>query len=89
MNTKKLSTKNQTLKKARLEVLLREAQKDMLVKTAIISDSSLQKNIKENQLLKLSKEDKMFFAQSIINPPEPSHKLKSSAERYLKIRNNV
>ena len=39
--------------------------------------------IRENDVLELSYRDQMAFAEALLNPPEPTDKLKTAAARYL------
>ncbi len=38
--------------------------------------------IQENEMMILSKQDQEIFVEALLNPPEPSAKLKAAAQRY-------
>ncbi|MBZ8181416.1 type II toxin-antitoxin system TacA family antitoxin [Oscillatoria salina] len=38
----------------------------------------------QKELINLSRRDQEFFAEALLNPPVPSEKLRSSAQRYKK-----
>ena len=39
--------------------------------------------IRESEVLQLSERDQIAFAQALLNPPEPSERMKAAARRYL------
>jgi uncharacterized protein (DUF1778 family) len=81
-------------KKARLEARISQQQKELIKSAAEISGCSLtdfvvntvihaaQQTIREQQMLQLSRKDRLFFVETILNPPSPTEKLKTSAQKY-------
>lgn len=39
--------------------------------------------IRESEVLQLSERDQIAFAQALLNPPEPTERMKAAARRYL------
>lgn len=39
--------------------------------------------IRESEVLQLSERDQIAFAEALLNPPEPSERMKAAARRYL------
>ena len=88
-----IKTKNQG-KKARLEARITPEQKELVIEAARITGRSLtdfvvntvveaaKQTIREQQILQLSKKDRLFFVETILNPPKPTKKLKDSAQKY-------
>ena len=81
-------------KKARLEARISPEQKELVIEAARITGRSLtdfvvntvveaaKRTIQEQQTLQLSEKDRLFFVQTILNPPQPHKKLKASAQKY-------
>lgn len=44
--------------------------------------------MQENEIIILSKQDQEVFIEAMLNPPEPSTKLKTAAQRYKKYLRN-
>ncbi|MBD2295870.1 DUF1778 domain-containing protein [Anabaena sphaerica FACHB-251] len=40
--------------------------------------------IQENEIMILSRKDQEVFVEALLNPPEPSEKLRAAAQRYKK-----
>ncbi|MFM5941621.1 MAG: DUF1778 domain-containing protein [Dolichospermum sp.] len=40
--------------------------------------------IQENEIMILSRKDQEIFVEALVNPPEPSEKLRLAAQRYKK-----
>ncbi|MFM6248160.1 MAG: DUF1778 domain-containing protein [Dolichospermum sp.] len=40
--------------------------------------------IQENEIMILSRKDQEIFVKALVNPPEPSEKLRLAAQRYKK-----
>lgn len=55
---------------------------DFVVQNA---DEAAVRTIQEHETWVLSERDREFFFNAILNPPEPSERLKASAKRYLEI----
>lgn len=87
------------VKKARLEARITQEQKDLVIKAASIQGRSLTdfivstvtetaKNIVEkNTIMELSKKDSELFVSKILEPPQPSAKLKQAAQEYQRLIN--
>lgn len=48
---------------------------------AAVQDAAV-KTIQTYQTMKLNEQDSIMFAEALLNPPEPSTKLRKAAERY-------
>lgn len=87
------TTKND-IKKARLEARISTQQKEIIIEAARITGRSLtdfivstvveaaQETIRQQQIFQLSEKDRLFFVETILNPPLPTEKLKTSAQKY-------
>ncbi|WP_298916710.1 DUF1778 domain-containing protein [uncultured Nostoc sp.] len=86
---------NLTRSKAeRLEVRITKEQKEIFQRAAEIQGRTLtdfvissvmnvaKQIIQENEMMILSREDQEVFVEALLNPPEPSAKLKTAAQRY-------
>ena len=82
-------------KSDRLEARIPGDLKAVLVRAAALQGQTLtdfvvasaaesaRRIIREFEVLEISERDQIAFAQSLLNPPEPSEKLKAAARRYM------
>lgn len=83
-------------KTQRLEARITQEQKELFQRAAEIQGRTLtdfvisslinaaNQVIQENEIMILSKRDQEVFVEALLNPPEPSAKLKAAAQRYMK-----
>jgi len=94
LNSEPNKPEPQTLKKARLEARITQEQKQLLQEAARITGVSLtnfvihtlveaaKRTIEQQETMELSKRDRLFFIETLLNPPSPSTKLIDSAQKY-------
>jgi uncharacterized protein (DUF1778 family) len=87
-------TKAETTRSERLEARISKEHKELLQRAADIQGRSLtdfvitsvldaaKKAIQEHEIMILSAQDREVFANALLNPPEPSAKLRAAAQRY-------
>ena len=85
-------------KRSRLEARISAEQKELLKRAADLQGCSLtefvvrsaqaaaRKAIREHQVMSLTARDTEAFVKALLKPPVPSKKLKRSAERYNRVR---
>ena len=86
---------NLTRSKAeRLEACITKEQKEIFQRAAEIQGQTLtdfvissvmnaaKQIIQENEMMILSRQDQEVFVEALLNPPEPSAKLKTAVQRY-------
>jgi uncharacterized protein (DUF1778 family) len=78
----------------RLEARINKEQKELFQKAADIQGRSLtdfvissvaeaaKRTVQEHEIMTLSAQDQAVFVQALLNPPEPSQKLRAAAQRY-------
>jgi uncharacterized protein (DUF1778 family) len=59
---------------------------DFIVQNA---DEAAIRTIEQQESWTLNEQDRDFFIQSLLTPPEPSERLKASAKRYLEHSRNL
>lgn len=52
------------------------------------AEEKARKTLKDYETMELSKEDSKVFAEALLNPTEPSEKLKEAARRYKENTNS-
>lgn len=87
----------QRCKDERLEARITKEQKELFQRAADIQGRTLtdfiissvlnaaKQVIQENEIMVLSRQDQEVFVEALLNPPLPSEKLQSAAQRYKKI----
>lgn len=91
-----MSTSNAaTARTDRLEARIPGDLKAIMVRAAALQGQTLtdfvvasasetaRRVIRESEVLQLSERDQIAFAQALLNPPEPSERMKAAARRYL------
>lgn len=78
----------------RLEVRVTKEQKELFQRAADLQGRSLtdfvissvaeaaKQAIQEHEIMILSARDRAVFVEALLNPPEPSNKLRAAAKRY-------
>ncbi|WGV28870.1 DUF1778 domain-containing protein [Halotia branconii CENA392] len=86
--------KSKQSKAERLEARISKEQKELFQRAAKIQGRTLtdfvissllnaaNQVIQENEMMILSRKDQEVFVEALLNPPEPSAKLKAAAQRY-------
>lgn len=81
-------------KDERLEARISKEQKELFQRAADIQGRSLtdfvissvaeaaKQTVQEQEIMTLSAQDRAVFVQALLNPPEPSQKLRAAAQRY-------
>jgi uncharacterized protein (DUF1778 family) len=81
-------------KNQRLEARITKEQKEIFQRAAEIQGRTLtdfvisslinaaKQIIQENEMMILGRQDQEVFVEALLNPPEPSAKLKAAAQRY-------
>ena len=92
--TKSSKAKTERSKVERLEARISKEQKELFQRAADLQGRSLtdfvvssvleaaKRAIKEHEMMILSVQDREVFVEALLNPPEPSDKLKAAAQRY-------
>ena len=87
-------------KRSRLEARISAEEKELLKRAADLQGCTLtefvvrsaqeaaRKTVKEHQMMSLTARDTEAFVKALIDPGEPSQKLKRAAERYKKVMGN-
>src|SRR5258706_15091941 len=96
MNTQLIQHNKQSVKNERLEIRIPQNLKLVLQRAAAIQGRSLSdflattaekaanEVIRENQIIRLSVEDSLTFANALFNSPKPNNKLQSAYATYKK-----
>lgn len=96
MNTQLVQLNKQSVKNERLEFRIPQNLKLVLQRAAAIQGRSLSdflattaekaanEVIRENQIIRLSVEDSLAFANALFNSPKPNNKLQSAYATYKK-----
>ncbi len=84
------------IKTARVEARITDEQKALLQRAAVLAGQSLsefiihsaraaaERTIADAELIRLTREERDAFVAALLDPPEPSARLKSAAENYRK-----
>lgn len=88
------SSKAETIRSERLEARISKEHKEIFQRAADIQGRTLtdfvissvldaaKKAIQEHEMMILSTQDREVFVNALLNPPEPSAKLRAAARRY-------
>lgn len=88
------SPKAKTIRGERLEARISKEHKELFQRAADIQGRTLtdfvissvldaaKKAIQENEMMTLSAQDREVFVEALLNPPAPSEKLRTAAQRY-------
>jgi uncharacterized protein (DUF1778 family) len=94
--TKKSRIRTQRSKVERLEARISKEQKELFQLAADIQGRTLtdfviasvldaaKRAIQEHEMMTLSARDREVFVEALLNPPAPSDKLRTAAQRYRK-----
>jgi uncharacterized protein (DUF1778 family) len=95
--TKSNKVKTEPSKVERLEARISKEQKELFQRAADLQGRSLtdfviasvldaaKRAIQEHEIMMLSVRDREVFVEALLNPPQPSSRLRAAAERYKQI----
>ena len=82
------------MKRERIEARVTAEEKEIVARAAALSGSSLtdfvmrtaleaaRETIRAHQVIELTVQDSLAFADAVLNPPEPNENLRALAQRY-------
>ena len=91
---KSKKVKTERAKVERLEARISKEQKELFQRAADLQGRSLtdfvissvleaaKRAIQDHEMMMLSVQDREIFIEALLNPPEPSHRLRAAAQRY-------